>query len=669
MGRDTHPELLIDTPQLAVQAGPQGRVLAVLATAQVLAGVAVATGAAVATLGVAAVSGSAGIGGAAATAMVLGTAMASLLIARVANRAGRRPALALGYALGAVGAIGAATGVALGSWPLMLVAFLPFGAGNAAGLAARFAATDLAAPDRRARALGAVVWATTVGAIAGPNLAGPAESAAHALRFTPATGPLLLSAAAFGLAMAVIATGLRPDPLLLARGRIGARPDRADAGETALWDALWVAPRARLAVSGIALGQLVMVGLMSMTPVHMNHGGASLTLVGLVISTHLAGMYALAPVFGWLTDRAGPLPVLGTGMLLLVVSGTTVAAADGHQAGLLAAGLGVLGLGWSAGLVAGSALVTDAVPARHRTAAQGLTDAAMNFSGAAGGIAAGLTVAATSFGVLALATAGLVAPMLGVVLVMNRVRSHRASTGFPPVRNRDQRLWRGRERSHIMTTATTPSTTPALQLGDEAPDFTAETTEGTLRFHEWLGDSWGVLFSHPKDFTPVCTTELGEVARIRAEFDRRGVKVIGLSVDPLDAHRRWAADIEETQGHAPNFPMIADADRAVAHRYGMIHPNADDTTTVRSVFVIGPDKKVKLMITYPQSTGRNFDEVLRVIDSLQLTASYKVSTPVNWRQGEDVIIVPAVSDDEAAQRFPHGWKTVKPYLRIVPQPR
>jgi alkyl hydroperoxide reductase subunit AhpC len=214
----------------------------------------------------------------------------------------------------------------------------------------------------------------------------------------------------------------------------------------------------------------------------------------------------------------------------------------------------------------------------------------------------------------------------------------------------------------------TTTTATVLQLGDEAPDFTAETTHGTISFHEWLGDSWGVLFSHPKDFTPVCTTELGEVARIKLEFERRGVRVIGLSVDPLDAHERWSRDIEETQGYAPNFPMIADPDRVVADLYGMIHPNANDTTTVRSVFVIGPDKKVKLTITYPQSTGRNFDEILRVIDSLQLTAAHKVSTPVNWKQGDDVIIIPAVSDEEARERFPDGWKAVKPYLRIIPQP-
>jgi alkyl hydroperoxide reductase subunit AhpC len=215
-------------------------------------------------------------------------------------------------------------------------------------------------------------------------------------------------------------------------------------------------------------------------------------------------------------------------------------------------------------------------------------------------------------------------------------------------------------------TTTYPTT---LQLGDDAPDFTAQTTEGTFRFHEWLGESWCVLFSHPKDFTPVCTTELGEVARIKPEFDRRNVKVIALSVDSLDAHRRWAADIEATQGQAPNFPLIADPDRVVSDLYGMIHPNASDTTTVRSVFVIGPDKKVKLTITYPQSTGRNFGEILRVIDSLQLTAAHKVSTPVNWSQGDDVIIIPAVSDEEARTRFPEGWRTLTPYLRVVPQPR
>jgi len=208
----------------------------------------------------------------------------------------------------------------------------------------------------------------------------------------------------------------------------------------------------------------------------------------------------------------------------------------------------------------------------------------------------------------------------------------------------------------------------ALRLGDISPNFTAETTEGQIDFHEWLGNSWGVLFSHPKDFTPVCTTELGEAARLKPEFDRRNVKVIGLSVDPADSHKRWAEDIRETQGSALNFPVIADPNHRVAELYDMIHPEISDVFTVRSVFIIGPDKKVKLMITYPASTGRNFDEILRVIDSLQLTANFSVATPVNWKDGDDVIIVPSLSDDAAKEKFPGGWKTIKPYLRLVPQP-
>jgi len=208
----------------------------------------------------------------------------------------------------------------------------------------------------------------------------------------------------------------------------------------------------------------------------------------------------------------------------------------------------------------------------------------------------------------------------------------------------------------------------AIRLGDTAPDFTAQTTEGPVSFHDWIGDGWAVLFSHPKDFTPVCTTELGECARLKPEFDRRNVKVIGLSVDPADSHEKWAADIEETQGTALNFPLIADSDRKVSDLYDMIHPNASDTFTVRSVYVIGPDKKVKLMITYPASTGRNFDEILRVIDSLQLTANYSVATPVNWKDGDDVIIVPSMSDEDAKAKFPAGWTAHKPYLRVTPQP-
>jgi alkyl hydroperoxide reductase subunit AhpC len=208
----------------------------------------------------------------------------------------------------------------------------------------------------------------------------------------------------------------------------------------------------------------------------------------------------------------------------------------------------------------------------------------------------------------------------------------------------------------------------AIRLGDAAPDFTQESTEGPIHFYDWAGDSWVVLFSHPKDYTPVCTTELGAVAHLKPEFDKRHTKVIGLSVDPLKDHEGWSKDIAETQGTALNFPLLADADRKVSDLYDMIHPNADNTFTVRSVFVIGPDKKVKLTLTYPAGTGRNFTEILRVIDSLQLTANYKVATPADWKQGDDVIITPAVSDEEADKAFPKGYTTIKPYLRMTPQP-
>jgi alkyl hydroperoxide reductase subunit AhpC len=207
-----------------------------------------------------------------------------------------------------------------------------------------------------------------------------------------------------------------------------------------------------------------------------------------------------------------------------------------------------------------------------------------------------------------------------------------------------------------------------LRLGDTAPDFTAETTQGPISFHDWIGDQWAVLFSHPRDYTPVCTTELGYVARLKGDFDRRQVKCIGLSIDPVDSHKGWMADIKETQGHEPRFPIVADPDRKVANLYGMMHPAHDEVYTVRTVFVIDPKKKIRLMITYPQTTGRNFDEILRVIDSLQLTDGYRVATPVNWKQGEDVIIVPAVTDEEARTKFPKGWKALKPYLRLTPQP-
>jgi thioredoxin-dependent peroxiredoxin len=217
-----------------------------------------------------------------------------------------------------------------------------------------------------------------------------------------------------------------------------------------------------------------------------------------------------------------------------------------------------------------------------------------------------------------------------------------------------------------------------LQIGDTAPDFEADTTEGHIRFHDWIGNSWAVLFSHPKDFTPVCTTELGYMAKLKPEFDRRNTRIIGLSVDPIDSHAKWAKDIQETQGHAPNYPMIGDQELKIAKAWGMLPASASgdaskrtaaDNQTVRNVFVIGPDKKIKLVLVYPMSTGRNFDEVLRVLDSLQLTAKHKVSTPVNWKQGEDVIISGSVSDEEAKKIYPQGWKSPKPYIRIVPEPK
>lgn len=208
----------------------------------------------------------------------------------------------------------------------------------------------------------------------------------------------------------------------------------------------------------------------------------------------------------------------------------------------------------------------------------------------------------------------------------------------------------------------------AIRLGDEAPNFKAETTQGTIDFHQWKGKDWAILFSHPKDFTPVCTTELGAAAALKSEFDKRGTKIIGLSVDPLDAHTKWSQDIQDVTGQAVNFPMIADSDRSVSDKYDMIHPNAENTQTVRSVFIIDPDNKVRLTLTYPASTGRNFEEILRVLDSVQLTSSHSVATPVNWKDGDDVVVLPALSDEEAKAKFPKGWTAKKPYLRVTPQP-
>jgi MFS family permease len=389
----------------------QRRVLVVLAGTQVLAGVGMATALAVSSLVAARLSGSDVVGGAALTCVVLGAAGAALVVSRVATRTGRRPALSLGYGVGALGAAGAVAAVVTGSASGLLLALLLVGAATAAGLAARFAATDLAEPHRRARSLALVVWATTIGAVAGPNLAGPVQGLAGRLGLDPATGPFLLCAAAFGLAAAGTWVGLRPDPLLLARAAEAPGPAPAVAGAE-IRAALRASPAALLGVTGVALSHLVMVGLMSMTPVHMDQGGASLELVGLVISLHVAGMYALSPVFGWLADRAGRVAVLASAGGLLLAAGVLCATAGPDRTGLLGTGLVLLGLGWSAGLVAGSALLTDSVPVRVRAGAQGLADVAMNVSGALGGIVAGLVVAGASFAVLGVAAAVLVAPYL-----------------------------------------------------------------------------------------------------------------------------------------------------------------------------------------------------------------------------------------------------------------
>lgn len=391
--------------------------ITLLAT-QVAAGVGIAVGVAVSSLVAADLSGSDVVGGAAQTAAVIGAAMASYVLSRVTRRSGRRPALALGYGVATVGALGAAVAVTLGSWPALLVALFPFGAAVSAGLAARFAATDLAPPERVARSLGTVVWATTVGAVAGPNLAAPAQRLANAVGLVPAAGPYLLSAMAFGVATAGVALGLRPDPLLLARSRNALDPiwegGRQGTGRSP-WQVLSAAPTAQLAVAVIVLCHLVMVGIMSLTPVHMNHAGAPLRLVGLVISLHIAGMYALSPIFGWLADRVGRRPVLAFGVVLLVLAGVLAGTSGGHDSTQLAFGLVVLGLGWSAGLVAGSALLTDSVSVADRPDVQGLSDVAMNASGALGGVLAGVTVAVSSYLVLGLGAALIALPFLLLV--------------------------------------------------------------------------------------------------------------------------------------------------------------------------------------------------------------------------------------------------------------
>lgn len=432
---DPHPAREPAPAAVAAPALPtQRRTLTTLAATQVLSGVGVASGIAVAPLVASALSGSDAIAGLTSTSGVVGAALVALPLAQVAGRSGRRPSLLLGFGLATGGALLATVAVLLGSWPLLVVAMLLFGSGTAAGLASRFAATDLATPQRRARDLSVVVWATTVGSVVGPTLAGLADRVAgpalrlgdaHAEHGTtaPSAAPFVLATFAFALAATVVAVWLRPDPLLASRapsgdGASGAAGAQGRAswrdGLRAGWAVVAASPTARLALGAVVLSHLVMVGLMSMTPVHMNHGGATLQVVGLVISAHIAGMYALSPVVGWLADRLGHARVLYAGGALLLAAAVVVAGAPGEDSARLTVGLVLLGLGWSCGLVAGSALLVDATPGPSRTAVQGLSDLAMNTGGAVGGILAGAIIGFSSYGALAWGAAVLVV-VCGVV--------------------------------------------------------------------------------------------------------------------------------------------------------------------------------------------------------------------------------------------------------------
>ncbi|MFC6090439.1 MFS transporter [Saccharothrix lopnurensis] len=405
----------------------QRRVLRVLATTQVLGAAGVTIGLAVSTLIAAALADADVVGGLAQTAAVLGAAAFALPAARLATRSGRRPALVLGYGVGAVGAAVAACAVVLGSWHLLLGALVLFGAASSANLSARYAGADLAHPHRRARSVALVVWAATAGAVLGPNLADPAGRVVALLGLPAGTGPYLLSAVLFGLAALVVLRFLRPDPLVVARAAVepaaccsGGVADTR--GAAALWRSL--TPAARLALSGVALCQTAMVGLMSMTPVHMDHAGSSLRVVGLVISLHVAAMYVASPLFGWMADRLGRVPVLAIGAALVVAASGIAGMAPAHDAPQLAAGLALLGFGWSAGLVAGSALLTESVPAADRPAAQGLSDLCMNAGGAVGGVVAGVVVSTWSYAALGLLVGFTALPLLVACLfaALPRVR-------------------------------------------------------------------------------------------------------------------------------------------------------------------------------------------------------------------------------------------------------
>ncbi|MGH3387594.1 MAG: MFS transporter [Actinomadura sp.] len=393
----------------------QRRVLAVLSGTQVLGGVGVGIGIAVTTLVAASMSGSDAIGGLAQTSAVLGAALLAVPIARTAARSGRRAALAMAYCCAVTGALIVVLAAVVGWWPLLLFGLLFFGGGSAAGLAARYAATDLSAPGHSARDLSVVVWATTIGSIAGPNLTQPADRLGRDLGLAPAAGPYILAAVAFGLAALGIVALLRPDPLR-AGGTDPRRPAPARGGG---WQTLRRSGDARLAVAAIVVSHTVMVAVMSMTPVHMNHGHATLTVVGVVISLHIAGMYALSPLVGLLADRLGRIPVLLLGMVLLTAAATLAGLSAPHDVGLLAGALILLGIGWSCGLVAGSALLTDAVPVERRPAVQGLSDLLMNGGAALGSVAGGAVVAAFSYGALTVIAIALVAPMT-VVLALGR---------------------------------------------------------------------------------------------------------------------------------------------------------------------------------------------------------------------------------------------------------